>query len=75
MAQLMLEEIAAANRAIMYRLDLITHVLNNAKREPVRCEITVRRQHVMDLHPRVSSYVDADFQQPYYLGKYTESYQ
>ncbi|MED6183589.1 hypothetical protein PIB30_039169 [Stylosanthes scabra] len=58
MAASTLEEIAAADRNIMYRLDNISHVAHNVNTKPVKCITSVRRQLAMLLHPRVVSYVE-----------------
>ncbi|MED6122476.1 hypothetical protein PIB30_040206 [Stylosanthes scabra] len=58
MAQPTLEEIAAADRNIMYRLDSIAHVSRNINRDPIRCLSTVRRQQPMYLDPRAEPYLE-----------------
>ncbi|MED6140216.1 hypothetical protein PIB30_091079 [Stylosanthes scabra] len=58
MAQPTLEEIAAADRNIMYRLDSIAHVSMNVNREPIRCLSTVRRQQPMYLDPRAEPFLE-----------------
>ncbi|MED6186487.1 hypothetical protein PIB30_067137 [Stylosanthes scabra] len=51
------EEIAAADRDIMYWLDNISQIGHNVNTE-VKCIISVRRQLVMPLHLRVEPYVE-----------------
>ncbi|MED6197098.1 hypothetical protein PIB30_053538 [Stylosanthes scabra] len=58
MAQPTLEEIVAADRNVMYRLDSIAHVSRNVNREPIRCLSTVRRQQPMYLDPRAEPYLE-----------------
>ncbi|MED6210246.1 hypothetical protein PIB30_062388 [Stylosanthes scabra] len=53
-----LEEVAAADRNIMYRLDAIAHVAHDVNRLPIRCLNTVRRQHPMYLDPRAEPYLE-----------------
>ncbi|MED6167876.1 hypothetical protein PIB30_006847 [Stylosanthes scabra] len=58
MAQPTLEQVAAADRKIMYRLDNIAHVAHVVNRLAVRCLNTVRSQHPMYLDPRDESYLE-----------------
>ncbi|MED6146167.1 hypothetical protein PIB30_032099 [Stylosanthes scabra] len=58
MAQPTLEEIAAADKNIMYRLDSIAHVSRNVNRESIRSLSTVRRQQPMYLDPRAEPYLE-----------------
>ncbi|MED6140051.1 hypothetical protein PIB30_089493 [Stylosanthes scabra] len=58
MAQSTLEEIAAADRDAMYRLDNIAHVAKDINRLPIKCLSMVRRQHPMYLDPRAEPYLE-----------------
>ncbi|MED6164597.1 hypothetical protein PIB30_091720 [Stylosanthes scabra] len=58
MAQPTPEEIAAADRNIMYRLDSIAHVSRNVNRESIRCLSTVRRQQSIYLDPCAEPYLE-----------------
>ncbi|MED6220786.1 hypothetical protein PIB30_048188 [Stylosanthes scabra] len=58
MAQSTLEEIAAADRNVIYRLDNIAHVSRDINRLSIRCLIMVRRQHPMYLDPWVEPYLE-----------------
>ncbi|MED6205187.1 hypothetical protein PIB30_015525 [Stylosanthes scabra] len=58
MAQPTLEQVAAVDRGIMYRLDTIAHVAHDVNQLSVRCLNTVRRQHPMYLDPQTEAYLD-----------------